>query len=250
MKILIAQVRPDMDNTPYNELVRKYNVELTFHPFIRLEPMEIKDIRRQKIDFNIFSAIIFTSRNAIDFFFRCCDEMKINVSPETRYYCNTESTALYLQKFITYRKRRIFFGQDGTNQSLFETILKNKECENFLYVCSEGQQDNEIVNWLRNNGCDFQLAFMYRSVSNDLHEVMHNKKYDVICLFTPSGVKSLLENYPGFKKNGCAIAAFGNNTIKAIEASGLEVKIKAPMPLAPSMVSALDIFCASKLKKV
>ncbi len=250
MKILIAQARPDMEKSPYNELVRKYNVELTFFPFIRLEPMEIRDIRKQKIDFSIFTAIIFTSRNAIDHFFHGCEEMKITVPPETRYYCITESIALYLQKFITYRKRRISYGLDGTNQSLFDAILRNKEKENFLYVCSEDQQDNEIVNWLRNNEYTFQLAFMYRSVSNDLHEVLDNKKYDVICLFTPSGVKSLLENFPNFRKNGSLIAAFGNNTMKAIESAGLEVTIKAPVPMAPSMVSALDLFFASKLKKV
>lgn len=248
MRILIAQTRPDMEKSPYNELVRKYNVELFFHPFIKLEPIAAREIRRQKIDIGSFTAILFTSRNAIDHFFRCCEELKIIMPLDTKYFCITEAVALYLQKFITYRKRKAFFGLDGTNASLFESMDKLKHTEKFLYVCSENQQDNEIVNWLKNNNCDFKLAFMYRTVSNDVSEVMENKNYDVICFFTPSGVKSLLENYPSFTKNGTAIGAFGNNTIKAVESAGLEVAIKAPIPLAPSMVSALDIFFDSHTK--
>ncbi|MEO8117616.1 MAG: uroporphyrinogen-III synthase [Bacteroidota bacterium] len=249
MKILIAQTRPDMEKSPYNELIKKYNVELIFHPFIKLEPIAAREIRRQKIDIRSFTAILFTSRNAIDHFFRSCEELKIVMPMETKYFCITEAVALYLQKFITYRKRKAFFGMDGMNESLFESLEKFKHSEKFLYVCSENQQDNEIVNWLKNNNCDFQLAFMYRSVSNDVSEVMENKSYDVICFFTPSGVKSLIENYPSFTKNGTAIGAFGSNTIKAIEDAGLEVAIKAPLPIAPSMVSALDIFCDAKVRK-
>ncbi len=249
MKILIAQTRPDMEKSPYNELIRKYNVELIFHPFIKIEPIEGREIRRQKIDILSFTAILFTSRNAIDHFFRSCEELKISMPVETKYFCITESVALYLQKFITYRKRKAFFGLDGTNASLFESMDKFKHAEKFLYVGSENQQDNEIVNWLKNNNCDFKLAFMYRSVSNDVSEVMENKIYDVICFFTPSGVKSLLENYPSFTKNGTAIGAFGSITIKMLESEGLEVAIKAPIPIAPSMVSALDIFFEAHAKK-
>ncbi|MBS1730206.1 MAG: uroporphyrinogen-III synthase [Bacteroidetes bacterium] len=249
MKILISQPPPDMEKSPYSELIRKYNVELTFHPFIKLEPISAKEIRRQKIDISAFSAILFTSRNAIDHFFRCCEELKIIMPLETKYFCITEAVALYLQKFITYRKRKAFFGLDGTNDSFFECMDKFKQTETFLYVCSENQQDNEIVNWLKNHQCDFQLGFMYRSVNNDLSEVMGKTKYDVICLFTPSGVYSLLENYPAFSKNGTTMAGFGNNTIKCLENAGFKVTIKAPLPLVPSMISALDIFCEATLKK-
>ena len=128
-------------------------------------------------------------------------------------------------------------------------MSKFKQTEKFLYVCSENQQDNEIVNWLKNNNCDFQLAFMYRSLSNDIKPVLENTLYDIICFFTPSGVKSLLENYPAFNKNGTTIGAFGNNTILTAEQAGFVVPIRAPIPNAPSMVSALDIYLDGYMKK-
>ena len=246
--ILITQPKPESEKSPYFELARKHNVELTFHPFIKLEPIPAREFRRQKIDIATYSAVIFTSRNAIDHFFRICDEMKLNISQDTKYFCITEAVALYLQKFILYRKRKVFYGADGTNKSMFDVINKHKENEKFLYVCSENQQDNEIVNWLKNNRCEYQLAFMYRSVSNDVKPVMDKQAFDVICFFTPSGVKSLFDNYPSFALNGTFIGAFGNNTIKAIEEAGLNVEIKAPAPHAPSMIAALDLFLSEQVK--
>src|SRR4249920_3549324 len=235
VKVLITQPRPESEKSPYFELERKYSVELTFHPFIKLEPIPAREFRKQKIDLTMFSAVIFTSRNAIDHFFRMCEEMKVSISQDNKYFCITEAVALYLQKFILYRKRKVFYGADGTNKSMFDVINKHKENEKFLYVCSENQQDNEIVNWLKNNNCIYQLAFMYRSVSNDVKEVMESREFDMICFFTPSGVRSLFDNYPGFSQNGTLIGAFGNNTIRAIEEAGLLVEVKAPAPLAPSM---------------
>src|SRR5262249_61818436 len=134
-----------------------------------------KEFQKKKIEITKFTSFIFTSRNAIDHFFRICEEMKISVSQDTKYFCITEAVALYLQKFILYRKRKVFYGADGTNKSMFDVINKHKEIEKFLYVCSENQQDNEIVNWLKNNNCEFQLAFMYRSISNDVKQVMDTK---------------------------------------------------------------------------
>ena len=154
-KILITQPRPESDKSPYFDLARKYAVEMEFYPFIRLEPISSKEFRKQKIEIPDFSSVIFTSRNAIDHFFRICEEMKLSVSQDTKYFCITEAVALYLQKFILYRKRKVFYGADGTNKSLFDVINKHKENENFLYPCSENQQDNEIVNWLKNNKCEF-----------------------------------------------------------------------------------------------
>jgi uroporphyrinogen-III synthase len=156
---------------------------------------------------------------------------------------------LYLQKFILYRKRKVFYGADGTNKSLFDAINKHKGNEKFLYVCSENQQDNEIVNWLKANSCEFSLAFMYRTQSNDVKELFLKHEYDVICFFTPSGVKSLFDNFPKFKQNGTIIGAFGNNTSKAIEEAGLKLEIKAPEPQAPSMVSALERYLSFTKKK-
>ncbi len=249
VQILITQPRPESEKSPYFELERKYPIQLTFHPFIKLEPIPAREFRKQKIDLTTFSAIIFTSRNAIDHFFRTCEEMKVSISQDNKYFCITEAVALYLKKFILYRKRKVFYGADGTNKSMFDVINKHKENEKFLYVCSENQQDNEIVNWLKNNNCDFQLAFMYRSVSNDVRVVMDNRAFDIICFFTPSGVRSLFDNYPKFNQNGTLIGAFGNNTVKAVEEAGLCVVIKAPAPHSPSMISALDNYLAASKKK-
>jgi len=248
-KILITQPRPESEKSPYFELSRRYSVELDFHPFIRLEAIPAKDFRKQKIEIQNYTAVIFTSRNAIDHFFRTCEELKVNVSQDTKYFCITEAVALYLQKFILYRKRKVFYGADGTNKSMFDVINKHKGNEKFLYVCSENQQDNEIVNWLKTNCCEFTLAFMYRTQSTDVKEVLIKTEYDVICFFTPSGVKSLFDNLPKFKQNGTVIGAFGSNTSKAVEEAGLKLEIKAPQPQTPSMVAALERYLASIMKK-
>jgi uroporphyrinogen-III synthase len=248
-KVLITQPRPESDKSPYFDLQRKYGVELEFQPFIRLEAIPAKEFRKQKIDIAAHSAVILTSRNAIDHFFRVCEEMKVAVSQDTKYFCITEAVALYLQKFILYRKRKVFYGADGSNKSLFDVINKHKAAERFLYVCSENQQDSDITGWLKANSCDFSLAFMYRTVSNDVKEILSNTAFDVICFFTPSGVKSLFDNVPQFKQNGTIIGAFGSNTSKAVEDAGLLLEIKAPQPQAPSMVAALERYLSAQVIK-
>ncbi len=248
-RILISQPRPESEKSPYFDLERKYQVELVFHPFIKIEGLSGKEFRKQKIDIVAFSAVIFTSRHAIDHFFRMCEEMKVTISQDTKYFCITEAVALYLQKFILYRKRKVFYGADGSNKSMFDVINKHKENEKFLYVCSENQQDNEIVNWLKVNKCEHQLGFMYRTVSNDIKSIIEKNYFDVICFFTPSGVKSLFDNFPKFKQNGTIVGSFGINTCKAIEELGLRLDIKAPAPQAPSMLAALDQYLAAELKK-
>jgi uroporphyrinogen-III synthase len=248
-KILISQPKPESDKSPYFDLERKHHVELVFLPFIKLEGIPAREFRKQKIDILFYTAVIFTSRNAIDHFFRTCEEMKISIGQDTKYFCITEAVALYLQKFILYRKRKVFYGADGTNKSMFEVINKHKENEKFLYVCSENQQDNEIVGWMKNNKCEFQLGFMYRSISNDIRHVIEKIDYDVICFFTPSGVKSLFDNMPDFKQNGTVIGAFGSNTSKAVEEAGLNLEIKVPSPQRPSMCAALDQFLSMPIPK-
>ena len=175
--------------------------------------------------------------------------MKVSVSQDTKYFCITEAVALYLQKFILYRKRKVFYGADGTNKSMFDVVNKHKENEKFLYPCSENQQDNEIVNWLKNNKCEFATPFMYRTISNDIKPVLDEKEFDVICFFTPSGVRSLFDNFPKYKQNGTVIGAFGNNTSKAVEDAGLTLEIKAPQPQTPSMVAALEQYLSKNVKK-
>jgi uroporphyrinogen-III synthase len=248
-KILVSQARPESEKSPYFELERKHAVALHFQPLIQLVPITGKDFRKTKIDISEYTAVIFTSKNAIDHFFRTCDELKVSISQDTKYFCITESVALYLQKFIMYRKRKVFFGTDGSNKKMFDVLNKHKLNEKFLYVCSENQQDNEIVNWLKDHSCTFDLAYMYRSISSDLKEVFDQHNFDVICLFTPSGLKSLYENKPGFIQNGTAICAFGSNTCKAVEDAGLTLHIKVPSPQTPSMIAGLDLYLSQLSKK-
>jgi len=248
-KILVSQARPESEKSPYFDLERKYNVSLFFQPLIQLVPIGAKDFRKTKIDISEYTAVVFTSKNAIDHFFRTCDELKISINQDTKYFCITESVALYLQKFIMYRKRKVFFGADGTNKKLFDVLNKHKANERFLYVCSENQQDNEIVNWLKDHSCKFDLAYMYRSESTDIKVLLKENKFDIICLFTPSGLKSVFDNQPDFKQNGTAIAAFGSNTCKAVQEAGLTLQIQVPSPQTPSMVSGLDQFLAQQSKK-
>ena len=246
-KVLITQPRPEGTKSPYFELAVKYGLSLDFHPFIKVEGIPSKDFRKQKIDIAAFTAVIFTSRNAIDHFFRICEEMKVTVSQDTKYFCITESVALYLQKFILYRKRKVFYGADGHNKSLFDVINKHKDNEKFLYPCSESF-DSEITNWLKSHNCEYATPVLYKIVSNDIREVV-GRGYDIICFFTPGGIKSLIENFPKFKQNGTTLAAFGANTFKAAEEAGLVLDIKAPMPQSPSMVSALEVYFKSLPKK-
>ena len=246
-KILITQPKPEGLRSPYFELAKKYNLSLDFHPFIVIEGIAAKEFRKQKIDISAFTAVIFTSRNAIDHFFRICDEMKVTVSQDTKYFCIAEAVALYLQKFILYRKRKVFYGADGSNKSLFDVINKHKDNEKFLYPCSESF-DSEITNWLKSHNCGYATPVLYTIISNDVKDVIA-RNYDVICFFTPGGVRSLMENFPAFRQNGTRIGAFGLNTFKAAEAAGLTLDIKAPLPQSPSMVSALEKFLISTKKK-
>jgi len=245
-KILIALPQPEGSKSPYFDLAKKYDLSLDFHPFIVIEGIPAKEFRKQKIDIAAFSAVIFTSRHAIDHFFRVCEEMKLSVSQETKYFCVTEAVALYLQKFILYRKRKVFYGADGTNKSLFDVFKKHKDNETFLYPCSESF-DSEIANWLVSQHCEYATPILYKVINNDLEAVIA-RNYDVICLFSPGGVKSLVLNTPDFKLNGTKLAAFGANTFKAIEDAGLHMDIKAPVPQAPSMVSALEKFILGQSK--
>ncbi|MES2775156.1 MAG: uroporphyrinogen-III synthase [Bacteroidota bacterium] len=247
MKILITQSRPESEKSPYFDLASRYKIDLEFHPFIRLEGIAAKEFRKQKIDVPSYTGVIFTSRNAIDHFFRMCDEMRITISQDEKYFCINESVALYLQKFILYRKRKVFYGADGTNKSMCDVINKHRENERFLYVCSENQQDNEIVNWLKSHNCEFATPFMYRTISADVKGILTENEYDVICFFTPSGVKSLFENMPKYKQNGTVLGAFGSNTSKAIEEAGLQLQIKAPQPATPSMVAAIEKFLKEQM---
>ena len=247
--ILVTQPKPETDKSPFYDLAKKLNLKIDFRSFIHVEGIPAKDFRKEKISPLDFTAVIFTSRNAIDHYFRICEEMKIEVPAEMKYFCITEAVALYLQKFILYRKRKVFYGADGSSKSMLDVINKHKENEKFLYVCSENQQDNDICGWLKLHKCSFDLAFMYRSISNDITPLFAKKGFEIICFFTPSGVKSLFDNFPDFKQNKVVIGAFGSNTSKAVEDAKLRLDIKAPAPQRPSLVAALDHYLQSLLAK-
>lgn len=236
--ILITQPRPDSDKSPYYDLAKKYNIKLDFHPFIRVEGLSGKDFRKQRIDIAEYTAIIFTSRNAIDHFFRICEELKVKVSQDMKYFCITEAVALYLQKFILYRKRKVFFSPDGSTEGLLEVISKHKNNEKFILPTADNGK-NDIAQFLTKNTIEFAEATLYRTVSNDITPVMQDE-YDMIVFFSPFSVQTLFDHDPKFKQNGTVIGAFGPTTSKAVEDAGLRLDVKAPAPNMPSMVSALE----------
>lgn len=246
--ILITQPKPESEKSPYFEMARKFNVNLSFANPISVDPISSKEFRKQKIDISSFTAVIFNSRNAIDHFFRICEEMRITISQDVKYFCITESVALYLQKFILYRKRKVFFSNDGTTKNLFEVMDKYKNQERFLYPCSHSF-DSEINTWLTENDCDYAIPVLYEITSNDVKAIVEKHNYQIICFFTPLGVKSFTENCPSFKQNGILIGTFGDNTRKAIINAGFHPNILAPEPEAPSMISALEKYLSGLNKK-
>ncbi|GAA4466618.1 uroporphyrinogen-III synthase [Nemorincola caseinilytica] len=241
-RILITQPRPETDKSPYFDLAKKYELTLDFHPFIRVEGLSGKEFRKQRVDIMEYSAIIFTSRYAVDHFFRICEELKVKVSQDMKYFCITEAVALYLQKFILYRKRKVFFSADGSTGGLQDVISKHKNEKYILPVSDNGK--NDIAQHLEKHNIKYADVTLYKMVSNDISPVM-NDKYDMIVFFSPFSVQTLFEHDPMFKQNGTMIGAFGPTTSKAVEDSGMRLDVKAPAPNAPSMVSALELFLAA-----
>lgn len=237
-KILISQPKPESDKSPYFEVARKYNVEIDFFPFIKLEGLSAKDFRKQKIDLAEFSGVVLCSRNAVDHFFRMCEELKFKVSQEMRYFCITEAVALYLQKFILYRKRKVFFSADGSPEGLVDVIQKYKDKVKILLPVSENTK-NEVSPLLSKNGFDFQEAILYRTVGTDISAVL-SKKFDIILMFSPFGVETLHGQIDNFDVGNTIIGGFGSNTCNAITQAGFTCTIQAPTPGLPSMVAALS----------
>ncbi|HTO17232.1 MAG TPA: uroporphyrinogen-III synthase [Edaphocola sp.] len=236
--ILVSQPRPENEKSPYFELEKKYNIKLSFHQFIKLEPYSSREFRKQKIELSEYSGIIFNSRNAIDHFFRICEEMKFKISPEMRYFCITEAVALYLQKFIIYRKRKVFFGADGSIDGLMDILAKYNHIKYLIPVAERTK--NDISPALSNNGYDYTEGVVYRTVPNEMEAVVKNKDYDSIIFFSPFGLDSIMETDSKFKQKKLVLGAFGLGTQKALEDKGFTVAIKAPLPGTPSMSSAIE----------
>ena len=236
--ILVSQPKPESEKSPYFNLASKYNIKIDFRPFIEIDPVEVKDFRRQKINILDHSAVIFTSRNAVDHFFRLATESKVEIPTDMKYFCISEQTANYLQKYIVIRKRKIFTGV-RTASDLIEVLKKHKS-EKYIFPCSDIRKD-DIPNFLKENGYTFSEATIYRTVASDLSDLA-DVNYDIIAFFSPSGISSLFQNFPEFTQNNTRIAAFGPTTAKAVRDAGLILDIEAPLPNAPSMTGALEVY--------
>jgi uroporphyrinogen-III synthase len=241
-RILVSQPRPAGDKSPYFDLSKKYNAEMVFRPFIKTEGLTAKEFRHAKINLNDYTGVIFTSRAAIDNYFRLCEEMRVKVPDTNRYFCTTEAIALYLQKYIVYRKRKIFFGLSGklNDVTLLAALEKNKK-ETILFPISDVHQADTSI--LEEHGIEAKKAVMFRTVSNDFRPD-EDLNYDVLIFFSPAGVASLKKNFPTFdqKKDHVYIAGFGPTTIKAIEEAGFTADIAAPNSKHRSMPDALEEF--------
>ncbi len=236
--ILVSQPKPADDKSPYFVLAEKYGLKIDFQPFIQVEALDLKEFKKQKIDILAHTAIIFTSRNAVDNFFRLCNEAKLEMPSDMKYFCVSEQTSNYLQKYIVIRKRKIFTGQKTAKD--LEEILKKHKSEKFIFPCSNIRKD-EIPIFMAQNGFEFTEAVIYKTVASNLTEIPMSK-YDIIAFFSPSGITALLENFPDFSQKKTRIAAFGPTTAKAVTDAGLILDIEAPLPNVPSMTGALELF--------
>ncbi|MGE0770252.1 MAG: uroporphyrinogen-III synthase [Cyclobacteriaceae bacterium] len=236
--ILVSQDEPTDPNSPYLKLAEKYGLKIDFRPFIQVEAVPAKEFRKQKIDILDHTAVIFTSRNAVDHFFQICAELKLEMPADMKYFCISDQTSNYLQKYIVIRKRKIFTGSKNTKE-LLEIIKKHKN-EKFLFPCSDIRK-SDIPDFLSEHGFNFTEAVMYHTVASDLSDLT-NVYYDILAFFSPSGINSLFVNFPDFKQNNTRIAAFGPTTAGAVRDAGLILDIEAPLPNAPSMTGALELY--------
>ena len=243
--ILVSQPAPKTETSPYFDLSEKQKVKIDFRSFIHVEGVAVKEVRAQKVDLSQHTAIILTSRNAVDNFFRIAEEMRFKVPDAMKYFCQSEAVAYYLQKYVVYRKRKIYVG-NRTFTELCKLIKKHKD-EKFLLPASDKLKDS-IPEELNDLGVDWKQAVLYKTVVSDLSD-LENVFYDILVFFSPSGIDSLFQNFPDFKQNNTRIAAFGNTTIKAVTDAGLKCNIMAPAPETPSMTMALEKYIKEVNKK-
>jgi uroporphyrinogen-III synthase len=243
--ILVSQPKPEGDKSPYFDLAEKYKLKIDFRPFIHVQGIDAQEFRSQKVNIPDHSAIILTSKTAIDHFFRICEETRFEVPDTMKYFCISEAVALYLQKYVTYRKRKIFFGKQAI-EDLVEVMKKHKS-EKFLLPCTDILRD-KIPITLEEHKYNFTKAVLYRTVASDLSD-LEDVYYDMLVFFSPGGIESLFKNFPDFKQNNTRIAAFGPTTANAVIKNNLRLDVHAPMPNAPSMTAAIELFVKEALKK-
>lgn len=242
--ILVSQPKPEGKKSPYFDLADKYGLKIDFRSFIHVEGVDVQEFRTQRISLGDHTAIILTSKTAVDHYFRIAEEMRFEVPDSMKYFCISEAVAYYLQKYVTYRKRKIFFGKQ-TIADLMDVLKKHKK-EKFLLPCSDRLRDN-IPQTLEENDIDFTRSTLYRTVASDLSD-LENVYYDMLVFYSPGGIESLLKNFPNFKQNDTVIAAFGPTTANAIVSNKLRLDLHAPQPNAPSMTGAIENYVKEKNK--
>lgn len=238
-KVLVSQPKPTSEKSPYFDIAEKYGVKIDFRPFIKVESLSAKEFRQQKVSILDHTAIVFTSRHAIDHFFNLCVELRVTIPETMKYFCTSETIALYIQKYVQYRKRKVFFGATGKFADLVPLMVKHNT-EKYFVPMSDVHND-EVKDLLDKNKIQHTEAVMYRTVSNDFkpEEMSH---YDMLVFFSPAGIQSLMKNFPGFEQKDIAIGCFGPTTAKAVKEAGLRLDLEAPSAAAPSMPAALDLF--------
>lgn len=245
-KILISQPAPVSEKSPYFDIAKKHKVEFVFHPFIKIERLTPREFREQKVQVLDHTAIVFNSRHAIDHFFNLCKEMRIAIPEDMKYFGISETVALYIQKYVQYRKRKVFFGATGKMEDLVTVMVKHKT-ENYLFPQSDVHSDEAHL-MMEAKKLKHTECVMYRTVSNPL-PTDHEFDYDMVVLFTPAGVESLLKNVPDFKERNIRLACFGKATANTIKEAGLELHLEAPTPQAPSITGSIDLYLEQCNKK-
>ena len=237
-KILVSQPKPASDKSPYFDLAERFDVELVFRPFIKVEGISSKEFRQQKVNILDYTAVVFTSRHAIDNYFKLAKELRLTIPEDMKYFCVTETIALYIQKYVQYRKRKVFFGSTGKIDDLIPTRVKHKG-EKYLVPMSDVHNSN-LTGLLDSKKLNYTECVMYRTVSNDFtQDEVDTFDYDMLVFFSPAGIDSLIKNFPDFNQKNTAIATFGPATAKAVKDAGLRLDLEAPTEKYPSMTSAL-----------
>ena len=244
-KILVSQPKPTSEKSPYFDIAEKFDVEFVFRPFIKVEGITSKEFRAQKVSILDYTAVVFTSRHAIDHFFTMAKELRVNIPEDMKYFCVTETIALYIQKYVQYRKRKIFFGETGKIEDLIPSMVKHKT-EKYLVPMSD-VHNNSLSMLLDSKKLNHKECVMYKTVSNDFtEEEVKNFDYDMLIFFSPSGIEALTKNFPDFNQGNIAIATFGPATAKAAKEAGLRLDIEAPSEKYPSMTGALQHYLIEK----
>lgn len=243
--ILVSQPEPKMENSPYSRLIEKEKLKVDFRPFIHVEGVNAKNVRQQKIDLNNYTAIVLTSRNSVDHFFRIAEEMRFKVPDSMKYFCQSEAVAYYLQKYVVYRKRKIYVGKRTFSELV--PLLKKYKTEKFLLPSSDSLKQ-EVPDTMNKLELEWTRGIFYKTVISDLSD-LRDVYYDILVFFSPSGIESLLKNFPDFEQNNTRIAVFGNTTVNAATDAGLRIDIKAPTPETPSMTMALQKYITTVNKK-